>query len=59
MPELDKIAIKCGFGVISIIDFYNDIVKKGSDLFSGAYLGEIKEVRRPAEYPSFEDVSIL
>ena len=49
---MDKSTIKCYFGVISIIDFRNDIVRKGSDLLFGANLGEIKEVRRAAEYPS-------
>ena len=51
-----KITIICGFGVISVIDFRDDIVKKASDFMSGANLGEIK-VRRPAEYSYFEDVS--
>ena len=56
-----KFTIKCGFGVISIINFRDDIVKKGSYIMSRAYLGDIKEVRRttlPAEYPYFEDVSL-
>ena len=52
-----KITIKCGFGVISVINFRDDIVRKGSNLLSGAYLGDIKDVRETAEYPYFEDVS--
>ena len=54
---MTKITIICGFGVISVIDFRDDIVRKVSDFMPGANLGEIKEVRRPAEYPYFEDVS--
>ena len=53
-----KITIKCGFGVISVINFRDDIVRKRSDLLSGTNLGEVKEVRRPAEYQYFEEASI-
>ena len=40
-----EITIIYGFGVISRLDFRDDIVKKGSDLLSGGHMGEIKEVR--------------
>ena len=53
---MTKITIICGFGVISVIDFRDDIVRKVSDFMPGANLGEIK-VRTPAEYSHFEDVS--
>ena len=48
---------KFGFGVISVINFPDDIVRKGSNLLSGAYLCDIIDVRETAEYPYFEDVS--
>ena len=35
-----KITIICGFGVISVIDFRDVIVRKGSYFLSGADLGE-------------------
>ena len=44
---MTEITIKCGFGVISGLDFRDDIVKKGSDLLAG---GHIKEVRRNSTY---------
>ena len=40
---MTEITIKYGIGVISGLDFRNDIVKKGSDLLSGGHMGEIKE----------------
>ena len=40
---MTEITIKCGFGVISRLDFRNDIVKKGSYLLSGGHMGEFKE----------------
>ena len=51
-----KITIKCGFGVISIMDFRDDI-KERVGFLVWRQLGDIKEGRRPAEYPYFEDVS--
>ena len=38
---MTDITIKCGFGVISGLNFCDDIVKKGSYLLSGGHMGEI------------------
>ena len=42
---MSKTTIKFGLGVISGLDFRDDIVKKGSDLSSGGHKCDIKEVR--------------
>ena len=40
------VTITCGFGSISGLKFRDDIVVKGSALFVGGHVGDIKEIRK-------------
>ena len=42
---MGEITITCGFGGFRL-DFRDDIVKKGADLLTGGYWGDLKEVRK-------------